>query len=561
MAQYKEEDLAEEMVNLGIVTSEKLEELRLNSKKKGLSFEKLIVAENIMSDADLGRVIADLINFPFVRLSQQAIRDDVLRIIPEIVAKKQKIIAFKKDKEGLHVAMNEPEKDQLKQFLHKKIGDDVKVYYATGRDIEDAVSLYAKDVKGVFDEIIKEGIKSAQGKKTPEPSIVKMVDTIISYADKNKASDIHIEPYDEKSLVRFRIDGILHDVVELPVELHNQIVTRVKVLARLRTDEHQLAQDGKIEFREDLTTLDIRVSIVPVTNGEKIVMRLLSERSRQFTLGDLGLNEIDLKKIDEAYIKPHGMILSTGPTGCGKTTTLYTILKMLNKRAVNIMTIEDPVEYDIEGVNQIQVNEKTGLSFANGLRSVVRQDPDIILVGEIRDSETADIAVNAAMTGHLVLSTLHTNDAATTVPRLLDLEVEPFLIASTVNVIVAQRLVRKICDKCRYSQELGLSEKVSLGKRVSPVLVDKYFGPGKNRIYLGKGCEICHFTGYVGRIGIFEILILDEKIRDAIVSKKDASVIANLAKDSGMTTMFEDGLKKVVSGLTTVEEILRVTKE
>lgn len=561
MSAYKEEDLVKAIEELNIISADELEELVESSHEKGVSLEELLVGRNVISDLDLGRLISDVASIPFVRLSQQVVAKHVLNIIPEIVAKSKNVISFKEDAEGLHIATSDPSNIKIKEFLEKKLGIPVKIYYATKQDVEDTLTLYAEDVGQVFEEILSQSIKAAQGSKTPEPSIVKIVDTIISYAYKNRASDVHVEPYEDKSLIRFRIDGVLHDIYELPSVLHPQVVTRVKVLASLRTDEHASAQDGKIEYSENGESLDIRVSVVPVSDGEKVVMRLLSERSRQFSLGDLGLQDEELKKIESAYKKPHGMILATGPTGCGKTTTLYTILKILNKRDINIMTIEDPVEYDIEGVNQIQVNEKTGLTFANGLRSIVRQDPDIILVGEIRDEETADIAVNAAMTGHLVLSTLHTNDAATSIPRLLDLKVEPFLIASTVNVIIAQRLVRKICNKCRFSQELDASNRATLENRLSSELVQKFFGKGKIRTYLGKGCEICHHTGYVGRIGIFEVLEVNEKIRQAIVSKKDASVIHEIAKESGMTTMFEDGIKKVIEGETTIEEILRVTKD
>lgn len=317
--------------------------------------------------------------------------------------------------------------------------------------------------------------------------------------------------------------------------------------------------------------LDIRVSIVPITDGEKVVMRLLSERSRQFGLESLGLLGEDLKKVQEAVEKPYGMILAVGPTGCGKTTTLYSILKILNQRDVNISTIEDPVEYDIEGVNQIQVNPKTNLTFAKGLRSIVRQDPDIILVGEIRDEETADIAINSAMTGHLVLSTLHTNDAATTLPRLLDMKIEPFLVASTINIIIAQRLVRKICTKCMVSKEVKPDGLVGTkanaldgveGLALIPrELIKKHFGDKETiRVYHGKGCKVCQGTGYSGRVGIFEVLMMDDDIRQAVVARKDSDTIQALAIQKGMTTMLDDGLQKVARGITTIEEVLRVVK-
>ncbi len=433
-------------------------------------------------------------------------------------------------------------------------------YYANEEDIDTALFLYAKNVVVAFDDIISREVEEAKSTKEAEkktPLIIKIVDTIISYAYKNKSSDIHIEPQDDISMVRFRIDGVLHDIVKLPLELHPQIVTRIKVMASLRTDEHHAAQDGKIQQQLEWENLDIRVSTVPISDGEKIVMRLLSVRSRQFSLLDLGFSGDDLTKMKSAYSKPYGMILSTGPTGSGKTTTMYAILKILNSRHVNVMTIEDPVEYDIEGVNQIQVNPRTDLTFVKGLRAIVRQDPDIILVGEIRDHETAGIAVNSAMTGHLVLSTLHTNDAPTAVPRLLDLGVEPFLVASSVNVIVAQRLVRKICPSCKTSKEVEISK---VGINVE--LLKKHLGNKKViTVYSGKGCPICHESGYKGRVGIYEVLLIDDEMKAAIVARHDASKIGELAKSKGMTTMIEDGIRKIGEGATTVEEVLRVTKE
>jgi type IV pilus assembly protein PilB len=557
MALYALHELEETLKNLNIIPEPKLKEVFNESKRKKTSPVDLLLARDLISDANLGKVIADMIGFPFIDLSDVAIDENVLSLVPEVYAKSRKVIAFKSDREGLHIATPDPADADSAKFVGKKAGLPVKVYYTTQGSYEEALSLYAKKVGQAFDEIIAENVNDAHGKRQ-EPSIIKIVETIIKYAYQNKSSDIHIEPTAVKSMVRFRVDGILHDIVELPGELHTQIVTRIKVLAKLRTDEHQGAQDGRITFELPEEDLDIRVSIVPLTRGEKIVMRLLSEKSRRFSLSDLGFVGDDLKRVDEARSRPHGMILSTGPTGSGKTTTLYAILKLLNKRDVNIMTIEDPVEYEIEGVNQIQVNNKTNLTFAEGLRSIVRQNPDIILVGEIRDDETADIAVNAAMTGHLVLSTLHTNDAATAFPRLLDFKVEPYLVASTINVVVAQRLVRKICVQCRISKEVA----PSAFKHISPELVQKYLGSGdKVRIYEGKGCDVCHNSGYSGREGIFEVLLIDDTIRDAITGKSDSSEITKLAIKGGMRTMLENGLEKVKRGITTVDEVLRVIKE
>lgn len=561
MPSYDNQSLYNALSELGVIDKNQLDQAFRESEQQNILLEDILLKVDLISDENLGKTISDLLSLPLVRLGEISIPKDVLELIPEVVAKKQKIIAFRKDKNGLSIAMSDPGNMQIKDFIEKKVGIPVIVYFATKQDINNALFLYSKDLAATFDEIIEENVKAARSKegKQVDPPIIKIVDAILRFAYQNKASDIHIEPLKQKTLIRFRIDGILHDILSLPQELHRAVVIRVKVLSNLRTDEHSVAQDGKLQFSLEDEEVDVRVSVVPITGGEKIVMRLLSERSRQFSLTDLGLCPYDLIKVKKAYNKPYGMILATGPTGSGKTTTVYAILKLLNKRDVNIMTIEDPVEYDMEGVNQIQVNEKTNLTFAAGLRSIVRQDPDIILVGEIRDYETADIAINSAMTGHIVLSTVHTNDAATAIPRLLDMKVEPFLMASTINVIIAQRLVRKIHTRCRVSEETKITE---LTKYADESLIKKIFGSERSiRIYRGKGCQLDHDIGYEGRVGIFEVLEINDAIRKKILQREDASVIRKEAIKNGMTTMIEDGLKKVKEGITTIEEVLRVTKE
>ncbi len=560
MATFTDDILFQALKELNVIPEQKLTQAFESSKSQHISLNTVLIDQDLISDDNLGRTIADLFSLPFIRLAETSIPQDILQIIPEVIAKKQQIIAFKKDTHGLHVAMSNPNNIQIIEFIQKKTGLPLILYFATERDITNTLFLYRKDITKTFEEIIEGYVhQAANAGKHVDPPIIKMVDTILSYAYQNKASDIHVEPLKAKSLIRFRIDGILHDIVTLPVELHRPVVTRVKVLANLRTDEHLVSQDGKLQFSVDNESVDVRVSVVPITEGEKIVMRLLSEHARQFSLADLGLATRDLERVKKAYEKPYGMILTTGPTGSGKTTSIYAVLKLLNKRDVNIMTIEDPVEYDIEGINQIQVNSKTNLTFAEGLRSIVRQDPDIILVGEIRDEETADIAINSAMTGHLVLSTLHTNDSATSFPRLLDMKVEPFLIASTVNVIIAQRLVRKIHNNCRVSTETPTEQ---LLKYCDAALVKKIFGPEKTiRLYHGKGCSLDHGTGYEGRVGIFEVLVVNDDIRQAITQQKDATTIRKIAIKNGMTLMIEDGLEKAKEGLTTIEEVMRVTKE
>jgi len=561
MSVYDSTALYKTLVELSVIDKKELEHALTEAESKKIPLDEYLVERELVSAKDVGQVVADVLGVPFILLSEQHIEDDVLSIIPEIVAVKQQMIAFRQDKRGLHVACADPTNLEMKEFLKKKTGLPVIFYYAPIRDITQAMTLYVKNVTQVFDQIIKTNIEQAKiAKGDADPPIIKIVDTMLSYGYQNNASDIHIEPTDTESLVRFRIDGILHDVVKLPGELHDAIVTRIKVMSKLRTDEHASSQDGKLQAVISGEHLDVRVSIVPITNGEKIVLRLLSEKSRGFGLTDLGFGSQDLKKVEEAFKKPYGMLLSTGPTGCGKTTTMYAVLKLLNKRDVNIMTIEDPVEYEIAGVNQIQVNAKTNLTFAKGLRSIVRQDPNIILVGEIRDAETAGIAVNSAMTGHLVLSTLHTNDAATAIPRLFDMGVEPFLVASSVNVIIAQRLVRTICMKCRVSEELTKKAVATL-LTVSEEFVSGIYGEETCRVYKGKGCPVCHDTGYVGRIGLFEVMEITDAVREAITTKKDANTIKIIAVKEGMTTMMMEGIKKVKEGVTTLEEVMRVARE
>jgi type IV pilus assembly protein PilB len=502
-------------------------------------------------------LIANYLKYPFVTLSQLTIAEGVYRIVPERLARKYKAIVFAKDQDGVKLATADPSNTKLAEMVAKKTQQKVSVYMATERDIEGILQLYRKDLQQTFDDLLQKEISRTATTMDDAP-IAKIVDLLITYAYRDKASDMHIEPEEANSLVRFRIDGILHDVLYVDKKLHDRIVTRIKVLSRLRTDEHLSAQDGKMRIVVDDENIDIRVSIIPITEGEKIVMRLLSSKFRQFTLQDLGMNERDLAKVTSAINKSYGMILSTGPTGSGKTTSVYSILKIVNTREKNITTIEDPVEYRIKGVNQIQVNAKTNLTFANGLRSILRQDPNVIFVGEIRDSETAGIAVNAALTGHLVLSTVHTNDAATTLPRLVDMKVEPFLVASTVNVIIAQRLVRKICDSCKTETAIKRTE---ILKDIPDESISKHFGNNADlKIYEGKGCKVCHATGYKGRIGIFEVIDMSEKIKELITQKADSDEIGKQAVAEGMTTMMDDGLDKVSKGMTTIQEVLRVTK-
>ena len=387
-------------------------------------------------------------------------------------------------------------------------------------------------------------------------SIVNLVAFIIEEAQSLRASDIHIEPQSDTMRVRYRIDGWLKDFHSLPIKIQPEIISRIKIISGLRTDEHQAPQDGRFRIIVAKSPLDVRVSVAPTYYGENTVLRLLSDKAEAFTLESLGFSEHNAQKIRAAMKKPYGMVLATGPTGSGKTTTLYTILKTLNTEGVSIVTIEDPVEYAIDGIQQIQVNSRTGLAFASGLRSVLRQDPNIIMVGEIRDRETAGIAINAALTGHLMLSTLHTNDAATTLPRLLDMEVENYLIASTVNVVIGQRLARKICSNCKTMRKISATETKSLADVIPAQILEH-----QEDFYYGKGCDKCGNTGYSGRVGIHEVLVPDAAIREAVLNKESAGKLKQIAVNQGMITIIEDGFLKAQKGITTIEEILRMLYE
>jgi type IV pilus assembly protein PilB len=546
------------LIDSGYLEEKKLKKALTLAKHDKISLSEAIISLDLLSDENIGSILADYFKLPFVNLSKVAIPEPVLRIIPEKVAQKQKAIAFDHNKQGIKVAMADPNQTELLELISQKTGHEVLPYYSTERLISDSFRLYKKDLQKSFNELLKQEIDQAGKAIQKDLPVSKIVNLLIEYSYEDKASDIHIEPEEESSLVRFRIDGVLHDMVKLPRSLHDQVVTRIKVLSRLRTDEHLSAQDGKMQIDLVQEKLDVRVSIVPIVEGEKVVLRLLSSKSRQFSLRDLGMNEIDLEKVRSGFTKPYGMVLSTGPTGSGKTTSIYSILKILNTREKNIATIEDPVEYEIDGINQIQVNAKTNLTFADGLRAILRQDPNIIFVGEIRDDETASIAVNAALTGHLVLSTLHTNDSATALPRLIDMSIEPFLVSSTVNVIIAQRLIRKICEMCRVSIT---TEAAELENHFGKEITLKHFGDSKTvRMYHGKGCEVCHHTGYQGRIGIFEVLEITPAIQELISKKADSDVILAQAIKEGMTTMIDDGLDKIQQGITSIEEVLRAVK-
>lgn len=548
------------LVDLDVIDKGSLDDAYAEANEAKESLNRILLDRDLISDENLGMLVADILKVPFARLGKMVMERETLQILSEDMCRAKRVIAFKKDEEGTHIAMENPGDLATLALIKKKVEGPIKLHYATERDILFALFSYQRAPVEVFEEMISKSAAEMKGAGKGDAPIIKIVDTMMVYAYQSRASDVHIEPFEDYLQFRFRVDGVLSDIIRLPKELESQIISRIKIISNLPTDEHAAALDGKFTFEvTGVEEVDVRVSILPTTHGERVVMRLLASNMRQYALLDLGLSEEDVAKVREAYTKPYGMILSTGPTGSGKTTTMYAFLKILNKRNVNIMTIEDPVEYQIKGVNQIQVNPKTDLTFAAGLKSIVRQDPNVILVGEIRDEETAGIAVNAALTGHLVLSTLHTNDAATTVPRLLEMGIEPFLLASSVNMVVAQRLVRKTCTNCRVS---GVVSPNDLKSELPIELVKKGLDKdGKGmRVYSGKGCDVCKHTGYLGRVGIYEVMKMSEELKEAIVAKKDADTIKKIAVKEGMRTMIEDGLEKVRLGITTIDELLRVVK-
>ncbi len=473
-------------------------------------------------------------------------------IIPQQIAEKHRVILVNIDGDAAIVATDDPAKAGLIETLRKahlkpegakKPLTKIKLVYGLSEQIDELLTIYRKSLATRFGAIIKKEQRVA-----PE-----IVEEIISDALIFRASDIHFEPQEEEVIIRFRIDGLLQEAGKIPKQFYENILNRIKVQSRLRIDEHFSAQDGSMHLVRDDGKVDLRISIVPTVDGEKIVMRMLAAHVKNLTLKDLGFSPRDETIITKNSRKPFGMVLITGPTGSGKTTTLHSALKILNRPEVNIATIEDPVEYKIKGINHIQVNPQTNLTFAEGLKSIVRQDPDIILVGEIRDRETSEIAVNAALTGHLLFSTFHANDAATAIPRLVDMGVEPFLMASTLELIASQRLVRKICSHCKTSISTKTSD---LNKKLPNA--SRYFSGQKTNLYKGKGCPDCSHTGYHGRSAIFEFIEVSKEMRDLVLKNPSSDQIWALAKKQGSRSMFEDGIEKVKSGMTTLEELLRV---
>ncbi|MDD5752928.1 MAG: GspE/PulE family protein [Candidatus Pacebacteria bacterium] len=559
-----EEKLEKILVGSGHIQKIDFDMVKTEAKEKKQSLDRMLIEKGLIKDQVLGKIIADSAGYFFVNLKRAIIEDITPRLlsyIPEEVAYSQKAIAFEEDGGIIKIATTNPANYSFFKLLEKKTEKEIQLFYATDFDINQALRRYKGDIPREVLRIVKE-IEKYPDKS--EENIVKLVDLILDYGYATLSSDIHIEPLAKITIVRYRIDGILYKIIEFPKEIHTRIVSRIKILARLRTDERAAAQDGRFAYETQGATIDLRVSVMPTTDGENIVMRILMQRGRRFEINDLGLLEVDLKKLIVNAEKPYGMIVVVGPTGSGKTTTLYAALQRINRMETNIMTIEDPVEYNIERVRQIQVNPAKEITFPKGLRSIVRQDPDVIMVGEIRDKETADIAINSAMTGHLVLSTLHANDAPTAFSRFLEMEAKPYLVSASVNAVIAQRLVRKVCSECK--EEYSLSEKELAILEDEKIIADsirKISGKkdfDKIKFFHGKGCKFCNNSGYEGRTTIFEILNVTEEIRELINKKAPMDAIKKKAVEQGMTTMLDDGITKALMGITTFEEIKRATK-
>ncbi|HLC44425.1 MAG: hypothetical protein A2722_02970 [Candidatus Doudnabacteria bacterium RIFCSPHIGHO2_01_FULL_50_11] len=567
-----------------IISEDQLSQLEKQAKENKLPLENYLIVKKLISEDALVAALSKHYRVETVDLKSTKIEQPVLQLIPEPIARRHRVVAFAKKNLKLLVAMLDPDDLQTREFIKKKTGFEVVPYLATHSGLDFALAQYHSSLKNEFEKILhgkaqSENAKESEGnvdqqlkEMAEEIPVVRVVDTLLEYAIFEHASDIHIEPQENEVMVRYRIDGILHDVMTLPKVILPALIARIKVLSNLKIDERRLPQDGRFHIDRDAHRISLRVSTIPIFDGEKVVMRLLEEGAQALTLEQLGFAGRAWEDIKTNLKKPHGMTLVTGPTGSGKSTTLYTVLTMLNTKNVNISTIEDPIEYRIPGVNQMQVNPKIGLTFAIGLRALLRQDPNIIMIGEIRDKETAEEAVHAAMTGHLVLSTLHTNSAAGALPRLLDMGIEPFLIASTVNDVIAQRLVRKICQDCKKTFKLDKKTLASLDKdfdlkRLLDVM--KQAGAISSRatdisqveFFQGEGCDKCGHTGYKGRLGIYEVLVMTPEVIKLVLGKASSNDIEAQAISVGMVLMWQDGFIKAHQGLTTIEEVLRVSRE
>lgn len=570
-----------------LITSDQLSALKFEHVNTGKPIFTILRERNYISSEDFAKAYGEAFGIPFTELNDKQIPGKLLDYIPQSVAKKYNMIPFDEAEGTLSLAMVDPLDLQAIEFIERRTGLQVKAFVATEKDITHAIDeqygrSLGEHVSAAVEEVSQEILKISETTKDlkddetlRDAPVSRIVGRILEYAVKLKASDIHIEPSEADTRVRYRVDGILQDRIALPKTVQESVVARIKVLSQLKIDEKRIPQDGRFKVQVGETLTDLRVSTLPTINGEKVVIRLLKEEGVNFTLKDLGLRGNALRKFEDGLLRPNGIILVTGPTGSGKTVTLATSLTKLNTVKVNIITLEDPVEIRVPGVNQVQINPQAGLTFASGLRSILRQDPNIVMVGEIRDGETAQLATQAALTGHLVLATLHTNSSAGSLPRLLDMGIESFLLASTINAVLAQRLVRKICPNCKQSFDAP-AEVIKDMKRVLGSMAESYV-PAKDEesieadikeikgdkitLYKGKGCDKCNTTGYQGRLGIYEVLTMNERIARLVLERKPASEIEMQAVKDGMITLIQDGYLKVLEGITTIEEVLRVAKD
>jgi type IV pilus assembly protein PilB len=569
------QDLALVLKKDGLLSEADFTRLQQESFTTGTSLDELVLRAGIVTDENLAKAKAKLYNVPYVTLSALASAPEALAKIPESVAEHYQALPFALDPKTkqLSVALANPLDLQTIAFLEVKSGCKILPHLALLSELtEEIPKRYSQSLSAEVTQVLKETSDNDLSKRVMdvekigdvirEAPIAKIVATVLEFAVKARASDVHIEPLENHTRVRYRIDGILQEKLVLPKKVHDAVVSRVKILSDMKIDERRIPQDGRFAFKVENQEVDLRVSSLPTVDGEKIVMRLLRKSSNVPTLAELGVRGTALKNLEDSIRVPHGIVLITGPTGSGKTTTLYSVLHMLNTPKVNIVTLEDPVEYQIDGVNQVQINPKAGLTFATGLRSFLRQDPNIIMVGEIRDNETADLAIQASLTGHLVFSTLHTNSSSGALPRLLDMEAEPFLLASSMTCVVAQRVVRRICDACK-EQYTPPEAVVAEMKQILGPLYDAYVaqhGGATPKLTRGRKCEVCGGSGYQGRLAIFEVLKVTEKVGKLILERAPATEIEKAAVADGMLLMQQDGYLKALEGITTLEEVMRVAK-
>ena len=554
------------LVDKKVISKEDLDKLKEEQKQGNRPLQSIVVKNNIISDKNLTKLYADYAEIPFVEINPKEVDKEILLTLPEKIARQYNAVVFGKKGEVKWLAMEDPDDVQAVDFIQKQMGSNYQLFIATKDNILQVLDNYRDGVAEELDDVIaiqeeddadKEEVREED--ISEDSPIAKTVNLILEYAIRSGASDIHIEPREENLQVRYRIDGVLQEANKLPRNVMGALISRIKILSNLKIDERRVPQDGRFKITVAGKKYALRVSTLPITEGEKIVMRVLDESNKALTLEELGYWGYSLEKINNAISQPYGMMLVTGPTGSGKSTSLFSCLTLLNKPDVNISTVEDPVEYKIPGANQTQVNPTAGMTFIAGLRALLRQDPNIIMVGEIRDGETANLGVQAALTGHLVFSTLHTNNAATCLPRLLDMGIEPFLIASTVRAVIGQRLVRRLCKNCKALEERATSEGIGsdIGESLSSTksTITRLFRPHPG------GCDECNHVGFKGRMGIYEVLDNTIEIQKLIVANATSNDIQDEAIKQGMVTMAIDGFIKALRGLTSIEEILRATRE